>query len=97
MATIKTPSSGLYPVSFTVVDYQNQGLQKVGGVLRITELLGAAAAPPGDKGFGKFLPELFLFLLLALILLAIVKYMYKKLNEKLEERDRKAALQGGLR
>ncbi|HZX49985.1 MAG TPA: hypothetical protein VFE94_02420, partial [Candidatus Paceibacterota bacterium] len=69
-ATLKPPVAGLYSLTFTVVDYQNQGLQKVEGELKVKEVAGAVVAPPSE-GFGRFLPELAVFFLLALLLLML--------------------------
>jgi hypothetical protein len=84
-ATLRPPASGLYPLSFIVVDYKNQGLQKVEGELRVKEALAAAVAPPGSKWWNNYWPELPMFLLLAVLLLALAKYINKKLHDRSEK------------
>jgi|GEM_PF-6703516 len=67
LATLNPPASGLYPLEFVVVDYKNQGLQKVGGELAVQEVAVGQIAPSSEGGFGKLLPELLIFLLLLLM------------------------------
>lgn len=73
LATLNPPASGLYPLTFVIVDYQNQGLQKVEGELTVKEAVGGQITPPSDRGFRQLLPELLVFLLLALLLIAVAK------------------------
>lgn len=88
LATMNPPASGVYPVSFIVVDFKNQGLQKVQGELRIIEVVAAAAfAVPGvypERPKGVEGPELVLFLSIALFLLAAGLYLRRKLSKRIE-------------
>lgn len=80
LATLNPPTSGAYSIGFIIVDYQNQGLQKVEGELQVQEAVGSGSpAPPGPagKGISSFLPELLIFLLIALLLLAVMVWSKK--------------------
>ena len=88
-ATLKPPVAGLYSLTFTVVDYQNQGLQKVEGELEVEPLLaGTPTVPsgPAGRGLGEWLPGLLIFLLIALLLLVLATYIKKKLHERFREK-----------
>lgn len=79
LATMNPPASGLYPVSFTVVDYKNQGLKKVEGEFEITEVAGGAVSPERPEGVEG--PEMLLFLAIALLFLAVVAYLYRRMSK----------------
>lgn len=87
LATVMPPEPGGYPMAFTVVDFKNQGLQKVGGELQIKPRELLPIRFPRDLKSGWYIVGLFLLLLLALLFVAAEKII-KKLNEMAEKRKR---------
>ena len=84
LATLHPPASGVYGLSFVVVDYQNQGLRKVTGELEVKTGGAVQAVPPAGEGFGRFLPQLLLFLIVVLLLIIAAKLARKYIDHRLK-------------
>jgi len=88
LATLKPPVSGLYPITFTIVDYENRGLQKIGGELNVKGTAGGQMAPPPDNDFRQFLPELVIFLLVAFLMMALWIFARRYIGSTLISNDK---------
>ena len=77
MATLLAPEPGNYPMKLTVMDFKNQGLQKVGGNLFVKPF----ETPPSVFTFEQYLTAIILVLFLFLVYL-VSRYVIKKKQQQ---------------
>ena len=79
MATLVAPNPGTYPMKLTVMDFKNQGLQKVAGNLFVKPF----ETPPPAFTFEQYLTYIILALILFVVYLAI-RYLNKRKKQQQE-------------
>ena len=77
MATLVTPDPGDYPMKLTVMDFKNQGLQKVGGNLFVKPF----KTPRPVFAFEQYLTYIILILFLFLAYMTI-RYINKRKKQQ---------------
>jgi len=89
MATLVAPDPGDYPMKLTVMDFKNQGLQKVAGNLSVKPL----KTPPPVFTFDQYITYIILALFLLLLYL-IIRYIKERNKKKHKQQQQVIHEQG---
>ena len=83
LATFLVPQeAGIYPITITILDYKNQTLKKIKGILEVKGLL--IISPPSKKPWYKepAVWKWIIYLLFGILFLIAIRYIRKKIENR---------------
>ena len=74
--------AGIYPLTITILDYKNQTMKKIRGVLKVEGITGALLPSKIPWYKSPHVWKWILYLLLGILLAIMIRYLRKKIREK---------------